>query len=124
MSYPSGKTYCHDCGEWFIAKHPTIKDESIGAYKYIKPEFLERIRSLVESHPRTKLPKTPPDGLLHSMAIRYDHGLGLPGYYDTIPDTDEGAHERKYQATIRIMSQLYEEVSGHGFYKWEEFTNE
>ena len=93
MSYPSGKTYCHDCGEWFVAVKPTIKNP---------------------------LPKTPPDGLLHSMAIRYDHGLGLPGYYDTFPDTDEGAHERKYQATIRIMSQLYEEVSGYGFYKWDD----
>jgi hypothetical protein len=64
------------------------------------------------------LPKTPPDALLHSMAIRYDHGLAIPGHYDTQPDTDGGEHERRYQATITTMRQLYEEVSGHGFYEW------
>lgn len=96
----------------------------VDAYKYINKDFLDRLNSLTELRPMTKLPKNPPDELLHSMAIRYDHALGITGYYDTFPDTDEGAHERRYQSTLRIMSQLYEEVSGHGFYKWEDTTNE
>lgn len=65
------------------------------------------------------LPKTPPDALLHSMAIRYDHALGCDGYYDTWPDAEEGEHERRYQAAITTMRQLYEEVSGYGFFSWD-----
>jgi hypothetical protein len=28
------------------------------------------------------VPVEPTDELLLSMAVRYDHGLGIPGYYD------------------------------------------
>lgn len=67
-----------------------------------------------------KLPKKPPDDLLMSMAIRYDHGLGMDGYYDN-PIFGEGiSHQQRLESTLRIMSQLYEEVSGYGFYKWTE----
>ena len=64
------------------------------------------------------LPKEPPPGLLMSMALRYDHGLGCPGYYDQeLLCGKPGAHAKKLEATLRIMRQLYEEVAGHGFYK-------
>lgn len=63
-----------------------------------------------------ELPKEPPIGLLMSMAIRFDHGLGVPGHYDQF---EPGSHAKKLEATLRDMRQLYEEVSGFGFYKPE-----
>jgi hypothetical protein len=60
------------------------------------------------------IPDTPSIGLLMSMALRYDHGLGVPGYYDTL--LGPGAHQKKLDATLALMAQLYEEVSGQGFY--------
>lgn len=60
------------------------------------------------------LPKEPPPGLLMSMAIRYDHALGCPGYYDML---GEGMHQKRLAGTLTTMRQLYEEVSGNGFYR-------
>lgn len=67
------------------------------------------------------LPKIPPEELLHSMAVRYDHGLGIPGYYDSHPLFSSGklSHKQRYEAAISLMRQLYEEVSGYGFFAWE-----
>jgi hypothetical protein len=64
------------------------------------------------------LPKEPPIGLLMSMAIRYDHGLAIPGYYDSHPfrKPSDPSHAQRLEGTISTMRQLYEEVSGHGFY--------
>lgn len=66
------------------------------------------------------LPKNPPEGLLESMVIRYDHGLGCEGYYDQPMFGGEGEHRKRYNAAMSIARQLYEEVSGHGFYEWKE----
>lgn len=66
-----------------------------------------------------KLPKEPSMALLMSMALRYDHGLGCPGYYDQSILGGNGNHAQQLKATLRIMSQLYEEVSGYGFYSEE-----
>lgn len=60
-----------------------------------------------------ELPITPSAGLLMSMALRYDHGLGCPGYYDML---GEGQHKIRLEAALALMRQLYEEVSGQGFY--------
>lgn len=61
--------------------------------------------------------KEPSLGLLMSMAIRYDHGLGVPGYYDQQPFAGSGpTHAQRLASTISTMRQLYEEASGHGFY--------
>jgi hypothetical protein len=73
-----------------------------------------------------RLPKEPPPGLLMSMAIRYDHALGLPGYYDQMAavwwmgTTPSPSHAERLESTLRTMRQLYEEVAGHGFYSPEE----
>lgn len=71
-----------------------------------------------EDAPWPDLPDEPPSGLLMSMAIRFDHGLGLPGYYDAAPFRSPGqpSHAQRLDATLRTMRQLYEEVSGYGFY--------
>ena len=63
------------------------------------------------------LPKDPPPGLLMSMAIRFDHALGCPGYYDHPPAPNGVTHEQRLKATLSTMRQLYEEVAGYGFYE-------
>lgn len=64
-----------------------------------------------------ELPKEPPLGLLVSMAIRFDHGLGCGGYYDFL--LGDGEHDKRMNYTLGVMRQLYEEVNGHGFYSTE-----
>lgn len=65
----------------------------------------------------------PPEGVLESMAIRYDHGLAVPGYYDQPMFTNgcsEVTHQDRLESTIRIMRQLREEAVGNGFYNLPE----
>lgn len=68
------------------------------------------------------VPKEPSEGRLISMAIRSDHGLGVPGFYDQkfLRSANNGAtHLRIFNATIGTMRQLYEEATGQGFYRPE-----
>lgn len=73
------------------------------------------------------VPVEPTPGLLMSMAIRYDHGLGVPGYYDSLSEAfsikgHKGpmpTHDERLQSTLRTMRQLHEEVVGTGFYRPE-----
>lgn len=65
------------------------------------------------------VPKVPSPGLLMSMALRSDHGLGCPEYYDQemfgaklYPMT----HADMVESAITQMRQLHEEVVGTGFY--------
>ena len=74
-------------------------------------------RSTLDTKDSPRLPKDPPEGLLMSMALRYDHGLGVPGYYDTFGT--QGFHAKRLLSTLATMRQLYEEVSGNGFYSPE-----
>jgi hypothetical protein len=60
------------------------------------------------------VPVEPTDELLRSMAVRYDHGLGCPGYYDQF---GEGEHEKRLRAAMTTMRQLHEEVVGAGFHR-------
>ena len=63
---------------------------------------------------------TPSVGLLVSMAIRLDHGLGCPGYYDSQAVSASGlTHKRRLEAAMSTARQLWEEVTGHGFYSPE-----
>lgn len=60
---------------------------------------------------------TPPVGLLVSMAIRLDHGLGCPGYYDSPAFSASGlTHKRRLESAMSTARELWEEVTGHGFY--------
>lgn len=64
------------------------------------------------------VPVKPTDALLYSMAVRYDHGLGVPGYYDQDIFGIKGvSHERRLESAIGTMRQLHEEVVGTGFYR-------
>lgn len=64
------------------------------------------------------VPKEPSIGRLMSMAIRDDHALGMPGYYDQPLFRDAGhvGHARRVECAIGQMRQLYEEATGQGFY--------
>lgn len=64
------------------------------------------------------VPIDPTDELLKSMAVRYDHGLGVPGYYDEpVFGAENVGHAKRLESTIRTMRQLHEEVVGAGFYR-------
>lgn len=42
----------------------------------------DAILTALEAKGLVIVPVEPTDELLMSMAVRYDHGLGVPGYYD------------------------------------------
>lgn len=68
------------------------------------------------------VPLEPGKGLLMSMALRYDHALGCPGYYDQEPfgkPLGGISHQKRLESTICTMRQLHEEVVGTGFYSPE-----
>jgi hypothetical protein len=62
------------------------------------------------------VPIEPTDDHLTSMAVRYDHGLGVAGHYDTHPIQLGATHAQRMEATKVKMRQLYEEAIGEGFY--------
>jgi hypothetical protein len=71
------------------------------------------------------VPVKPTDALLLSMAVRYDHGLGIPGYYDQEVFSASGiTHAQRLQAALTTMRQLHEEVVGEGFYRPKGDTGE
>lgn len=76
-------------------------------------------RDLAKAREAVNLPKEPPIGLLMSIAIRLDHGLGIPGYYDQF---EPGGHEIKLKLALSDARRAYEEISGQGFYRPERDT--
>lgn len=72
---------------------------------------------------RESKPDQPSLGLLMSMAIRSDHGLAIPGHYDQ-PVFQSGTmagvtHKRRLEVALGSMRQMWEEVTGNGFYSPE-----
>lgn len=66
------------------------------------------------------VPVEPTDELLMSMAVRYDHALAVPGYYDQPILARPGVtHAKMLDATLTSMRQVHEEVVGTGFYSTE-----
>lgn len=69
------------------------------------------------------VPIEPTDALLKSMAVRYDHGLAIDGYYDQELFAGSGiSHARRLESALRTMRQLHEEVVGTGFYRAKDST--
>ncbi len=82
----------------------------------LRDSLLRRIEERCHQLSEPALPKEPPPALIESMCFRYAHDFGL----NKDPDaplsggwTDEGR-----EALRQTMRQLYEEVAGHGFYRW------
>lgn len=67
------------------------------------------------------LPKVPSPGLLMSIAVRLDHGLGMSGYYDNpiFRAAGRASHLRRLQWALMEARKVYSEVSGNGFYHAE-----
>jgi len=89
-----------------------VDGEWLGECDCIKPK-----QSLAVPSGFRIVPIKPSDGHLKSMAIRYDHGLGIDGYYDTKPIQFGASHKQRLDSTISQMRQLYEEAIGEGFYQ-------
>lgn len=88
----------------------------------LKPrkEFLDILGAEVIPKGHVVVPSEPTNTLLMSMAVRYDHGLGIPGYYDQELFSGSGiTHAQRLQAALTTMRQLHEEVVGKGFYRAE-----
>jgi hypothetical protein len=81
-------------------------------------ESLKNSNRTDDSDDYVLIPKKPSDGLLMSMAVRSDHGLAIPGYYDQpmFVGPHHPSHKQRLEGTLREMSQIYEEVVGEGFY--------
>ena len=97
--------------------HTPLWKRSESTAKFIQD--LERAVLHTQADPLAgPVPATPSQGRLMSMAIRYDHALGMPGYYDSIAQCP-GEHARRVEGTLTWMRQLYEEATGQGFYRLE-----
>lgn len=107
--------------EEFRAEKETQADFDTRADTYITfigeaQELLNRLaaRGLVV------VPKVPSEGLLNSMAMRYDHGLFMPaGMSDFSPYATEADRQKKINSVKITMKQLHEEVVGTGFFRYE-----
>lgn len=71
--------------------------------------------NIMTNHNSVTVPKSPPPGLLASMATRYRHDFGLDKD-DTSP-MESGLSPREREVVLTLMAQLYEEATGQGFYK-------
>lgn len=83
-------------------------------------EDIRALRHALEAD-TVEVPRVPSDGRLASMAIRDDHGLGVPGYYDQplLAGLSYGTHQQHMESAMSRMRQLYEEATGQGFYRPE-----
>ena len=89
--------------------------DEIGAYRRKLPApFADNLDKLPNFTPLYKypFPTNPPKGLLISMAVRYDHSFLMPSTF--LNKTIDSKN-----AVLTQMKQLYEEVSGNGFWKPE-----
>ena len=92
----------------------SIRDAIMITNRREKRDALDAVKEeIMSSFP---LPKEPPPGLLESMATRLRHDFGLDAD-DTSPMAS-GFTEREREILLNDMRKVYEEVSGHGFYKW------
>ena len=79
-----------------------------------------RLHDLLETlkfTPGVLLPQNAPLGLLVSMALRTDHSLGLNEDQSWLGVKVDPA--TRWRATVAQMSQLYEEISAQGFYRYD-----
>ena len=90
-------------------------DEDRVAYSRRLAEVLNGAKEL-----RQGLPKEPPAGLLWSMAMRLRHDFGLDA--DDNSPMACGFTPAEREVMLADMRKLYEEVSGHGFFRWKDVT--
>ncbi len=107
----------------------SVSHNPIGYSAKLAARLADRLEALSRPDPGAAetggwvlVPREPPIELLVSMAVRDDHGLGVPGHYDqpmyrTLAlGLDGPTHAQRMESAISTMRQLYEEVVGEGFY--------
>lgn len=89
-------------------------DEIHSDFHILPFPFANSYNKLSDSTPLYKypFPPNPPQGLLVSMALRYDHAFLIPSSYSQQTIVTK-------RVILTQMRQLYEEVSGNGFWKPE-----
>lgn len=69
---------------------------------------------------RRLLPKKPPEKLLWSIAVRWNHALGIgEELYDSQFGKKPGDWQRERDSLMREARRAYEEIAGDGFYVWD-----
>lgn len=117
----AGNYYCrHVAAMTKFALHAKSDIAAELAWRDSRIATLEAALAVAQGQGFVMVPMVPTDGLLMSMAIRSDHALGCPGYYDQPIFGGEGVgHAKQLAATLSEMRKLHEEVVGDGFYKPE-----
>ena len=95
--------------------HYTDKN-SIPSNAEVEPLYTPSAIEAAEKEKLEEMFSNPSEALLMSMAIRLDHGLGVPGYYDQF---EEGGHKKRLERVLSNVRQVWEEVAGCGFYSKE-----
>lgn len=122
-AYDMAKSECEKRSRYDMATEFVIKRNELNRILGLLQNFIASGDVTTIGVPA--LPKEPPPGLIKSMILRYNHALGCDGYYDQPLVATEGiTHAQHYENAERQMRQLYEEVSGHGFYQWKHPDNE
>ena len=107
-----------ELGDWY--REHTARDERVRSLDKDKKENYKQAAdqdSYSVPEGWKLVPINPPDACITSMAVRSDHGLAIPGYYDNGLQRDPVGHNQRLEATKTEMRQLYEEAIGEGFYK-------
>jgi len=123
LLWAEAASYRADCADW--KPNTEALQEFLGekTVEEVALELLAENEALrKEREGKVLVPVEPSAGLLMSMAIRSDHALGCPGYYDQkgLGRPNNGvSHARMLECALGDMRKLHEEVVGAGFYSPE-----
>lgn len=123
LLWAEAASYRADCADW--KRNTEALQEFLGekTVEEVALELLAENEALrKEREGKVLVSVAPSDGLLMSMAIRSDHALGCPGYYDQkgLGRLNNGvSHARMLECALGDMRKLHEEVVGAGFYSPE-----
>ncbi|RDL13436.1 hypothetical protein [Pseudomonas jessenii] len=127
LLWAEAASYRADCADW--KRNTEALQEFLGekTVEEVALELLAENEALrKEREGKVLVSVAPSDGLLMSMAIRSDHALGCPGYYDqkVLGRLNNGvSHARMLECALGDMRKLHEEVVGAGFYSPEKETD-
>lgn len=123
LLWAEAASYRADCAEWKLNTEALQDFLGERTVEEVALELLAENEALrKEREGKVLIPLTPSAGLLMSMAIRSNHALGCPGYYDQkgLGRPNNGvSHARMLECALGDMRKLHEEVVGAGFYSPE-----
>ena len=120
LLWAEAASFRSDCAEWKLNTEALQDFLGERTVEEVALELLAENEALrKEREGKVLIPLTPSAGLLMSMAIRSNHALGCPGYYDQkgLGRPNNGvSHARMLECALGNMRKLHEEVVGAGFY--------